>query len=94
MIKAKNGKATFKGTDLELLADYKGITKGMVGHLQRQGMPNSEIKNILNDFVEDELLSESERKAKLEKLAKELIGKITDKLSEFVKEENGGTDNE
>lgn len=95
MIKAKKGKLVVNGHPMELLNEYKVITKQMVEMLEDEGITKENIKKIMTDIVEEEFMTEEERREKFERLMKEALGDMSLLIDKVLgREEKDGADNE
>jgi beta-glucosidase-like glycosyl hydrolase len=95
MIKAKKGKLVVNGYPMELLNEYRVITKEMVKVLESEGFEKEQIKEQLTSIVNMQFMTEEEKKEKIQELTKELFSDITELLDKvLVKEKKEGADNE
>ena len=95
MIKAKKGKLVVNGHQMELLNEYRVITKAMVNMLESKGFEKEQIKEQLTNIVEVNFMTEEEKNKKIQELTKELFSDITELLDKVLsKEEKDGADNE
>lgn len=95
MIRAKKGKLVINGHPMELLNEYRVITKEMIKMLESEGFEKENIKTIITDIVRYEFMTEEEKKAEFEQQLKEAFEGLT-KVMDAVcgREEKEGADNE
>lgn len=95
MIKAKKGKLEVKGNPMELLNEYRVITKAMVNMLEGEGFEKEQIKEQLTSIVEVQFMTEEEKAQKIQELINETFSDIAELLDKVLaKKEKEGADNE
>lgn len=95
MIRAKKGKLILNGQPMELINEYRVITKAMIEMLESEGLRKEQIKENLLEIVNVQFMTEEEKQEKLAELTKELFGDVAELLDKFFnKEEKEGADNE
>ena len=77
MIKTENGNTNLNGTGVELLADYTCAGVAIKNAFESKGMPTKEVRELLDDCVNDAFKTNEELedsvKAELFKLIKNLM---------------------
>lgn len=95
MIKAKKGKLVVNGHPMEVIDEYRVITKEMVKMMESEGFEKEYIKEKLTTIVNIQFMTEEEIMEKIKELTNEIFSDVTEILDKiFTKEQKDGADNE
>lgn len=87
MIKAKNGRVTFKGSQSELLTDYSTITAVLVDALLKQGLEREHALHLVSKAHNIGLMSKEEVEEEVRKITSKILKDIADSINEYCDEE-------